>query len=260
MDAGKRRDLSYTENQTDLEIRVSAHKEFANFQLEDWYQKNLQIPEGGCLLDIGCGNGIWLPTWSDMLGPQGLVVGIEKSAELIEKARMCTTTCRILILRMDFNDLGCFAPETFDVAVASYSIYYAIEAVHTLRQIRNLLKPGGHAYLVGPSEGNGAELFELNRKVFGFGALDRGAQRTTRLVDEFEPAARDIFSTVRTTTIPRKVTFPSVEEYVRYFMATLLFRESCEKAGRRPEREEIVASGWNNLELSRMTVMLDLKR
>ena len=80
MDAGKRRDLSYTENQTDLEIRVSAHKEFANFQLEDWYQKNLQIPEGGRLLDIGCGNGIWLPTWSDMLGPQGLVVGIEKSA------------------------------------------------------------------------------------------------------------------------------------------------------------------------------------
>jgi hypothetical protein len=43
-------------------------------------------------------------------------------------------------------------------------------------------------------------------------------------------------------------------------MATLLFRESCEKAGRRPEREEILASGWNNLELSRMTVMLDLKR
>lgn len=252
--------LSYDEVKDHLAIRIRAHTEFANFQLEDWLLDNLEIPTAGVLIEIGCGDGNWFETWGRALGPEGLLIGIDKNEELLARAVARETACRTMLFKMDFNDLSSFLPETFDVAVAPYSIYYADDARATMEAIRDILKPGAPCYLLGPTDANAAELYNLNHLIFGFKSDDPTQQRTGRLESEFLPAAEAIFTEVSCRRVPRMINFPSIEDYLEYYQATLLFRESCQKAGRTPTPEEIAGAGWNSLQLSKEIVVLEARR
>jgi SAM-dependent methyltransferase len=252
--------LSYEEVKDHLAIRIRAHTEFANFQLEDWLLDNLEIPTAGVFLEIGCGDGNWFETWARALGPRGLLIGIDKNEELLARAKGRETACQTMLLHMDFNDLSSFLPETFDVAIAPYSIYYADDAHTTMAAIREILKPIARCYLLGPTDANAAELYELNQLIFGFKSDDPTQQRAGRIEAEFLPAAEGIFSEVTCYRVPRLLTFPSIDDYLKYYQATLLFRESCQKAGRTPTPEEIADSGWSELQLSKEIVVLEAQR
>lgn len=252
--------LSYDEVKDHLAIRIRAHTEFANFQLEDWLLENLEIPASGALLEIGCGDGNWFETWARALGPSGLIAGIDKNEELLAKAAAREVSCRSLLLNMDFNDLSAFLPETFECAVAPYSIYYADDARATMADVHRLLKPGARTYLLGPTEANAGELYRLNELIFGFESEDTTKQRAGRIEDEFLPAAEAIFTEVACRRVPRVITFPTIEDYLEYYRATLLFRESCKKAGRTPSADEIAGAGWRELELSKEIVVLEARR
>lgn len=254
------RDLSYDEVKDHLAIRIRAHTEFANFQLESWFAGNLRIPQGGALLEIGCGDGNWFETWAGALGAGGFIAGVDKSDELISRAAARDVACRKLLMKMDFNDLSAFLPETFDCAVAPYSIYYADDARETMAAIRNLLKEGASAYLIGPTERNAEELYQLNKLIFGFESDDPTKQRAGRIEEEFLPAAKALFAEATSRRVPRLIEFPTLDHYFEYYRATLLYRESCKKAGRSPEAGEIAACGWKNLTLSKEVVVVEARR
>lgn len=253
-------DLSYDEVKDHLAIRIRAHTEFANFQLEDWFAENLRIPPGGALLEIGCGDGNWFETWAAALGAGGFITGIDKNDELISRAAAREVSCRKLLLRMDFNDLSAFFPGTFDCAIAPYSIYYADDARETMASIRNLLKEGGCAYLTGPTEQNADELYQLNKLIFGFESDDPTKRRACRIEEAFLPAAKGLFTEATSRRVPRLIEFPTLEHYFEYYRATLLYRESCKKAGRTPGPSEIEACGWDNLTLSKEVVVVEARR
>ncbi len=252
--------LAYDEVKDHLAVRIRAHIEFANFQLEDWLLENFVIPTGGALLEIGCGDGNWFETWAGALGPSGLIVGIDKNEELLARAAGREAACRTLLLRMDFNDLTSFLPDTFDCAVAPYSIYYADDARATMTAVHELLKKGARAYLIGPTEANAAELYQLNELIFGFKSDDPTARRACRIEEEFVPAAEAFFTEVSCERVPRVITFPSTDKYLEYYRATLLFRESCNRAGRTPTPDEIAAAGWSELDLSKEIIVLEARR
>ncbi len=252
--------LAYDEVKDHLAVRIRAHTDFANFQLEDWLLEHLEIPAGGALLEIGCGDGNWFDTWARALGSGGLITGIDKNPDLLARAAGRDVPCRKFLLRMDFNDLSAFMPGTFDCAVAPYSIYYADDARATTTAVRELLKDGARAYLLGPTERNAAELFRLNQLIFGFESDDPTKRHICRIEEEFLPAAEALFAEVACKRVPRVITFPSIEKYLEYYRATLLFRESCKKAGRAPAPDEIAAAGWNELELSKEIVVLEARR
>ena len=227
-------DLSYKEVGSDLAIRICAHTEFANFQLEDWLAENLKIPAGGALLEIGCGDGNWFETWAKALGETGLIVGIDKAGEILAKAAAREIDCRRLLLKMDFNNLGLPPPV---VRLRRRALF------HLLRRGRaedhggdpRPLERGRVRLPARATEQNAGELYRLNERVFGFESADPTKVRAGRIEAEFLPAAEELFSEVSRERVPRRIAFPSLEKFIEYYRATLLFSESCKKS--RPNAE-----------------------
>ena len=97
----------------------------------------LALPDGGSILDIGCGTGVF----SGVAKERGLsVVGIDASEAFVEhaKRRVGGTT----FLSGEMEELP-FPDEAFDAAVGCNSFQYAASPVDAIREARRVVKPGG---------------------------------------------------------------------------------------------------------------------
>ena len=96
------------------------------------------IPEGGTVLDLGCGAGLVTAE----LTTRARVVGVDISAGQLELARRNAPAARFV--RADMVDLA-FAPASFDAVVAFWTLIHVPREVHAslLARIHGWLKPGG---------------------------------------------------------------------------------------------------------------------
>jgi SAM-dependent methyltransferase len=96
------------------------------------------IPEGGTVLDLGCGAGL---VTAD-LTTRARVVGVDISAGQLELARRNAPAA--MFVRADMVDLA-FAPSSFDAIVAFWTLIHVPREVHAslLTRIHRWLKPGG---------------------------------------------------------------------------------------------------------------------
>src|ERR1700730_8617925 len=77
----------YLETAEKLKIRIHAHTAYANFQLEDWLSEWLSNTDGCRLLEMGCGDGNFFPTYAQVLGERGFIIGCDINHDLLRKAR-----------------------------------------------------------------------------------------------------------------------------------------------------------------------------
>ena len=96
------------------------------------------IPEGGTVLDLGCGAGL---VTAD-LTTRARVVGVDISAGQLELARRNAPAARFV--RADMVDLA-FAPGSFDAVVAFWTLIHVPREVHAslFARIHGWLEPGG---------------------------------------------------------------------------------------------------------------------
>lgn len=226
------KEVGYNEKRDCLSIRIEAHKKYSNFSLDDWLSRNLSIKEGQSLLDIGCGDGNFFGLYGGKLGRGGLVVGIDQSDELLEKASKRETAASTLLLKWSMNDTMPFVPSSFNAVISTFAIYYVDDVSRILGDIKRVLRDGGEMLLIGPTDANAKELYDFNELVFGIKRDEKIGIRTNRLQTEFAPAAQGVFKNCRIETIPSKIQFPSQDEFIRYYKATLLFEESLKKTFR----------------------------
>lgn len=249
--------IGYKENPEDLDIRIRAHRDYADFRLEDWFASNLKIGTGAALAEIGCGNGNWFGTWNQLIGPSGFLLGIDKNKDLLRIAADRTLSCKKFLLNLDINDLSAIYDTGFDAIICPYSIYYAENARTCVADLHRLLGRNGRLYLIGPTSNNAKELYELNKLIFGFEAEDRSLLRAGRLETEFLPISKEIFASVSHRVIKRGLSFPSPEAFIQYYQATLLFDESCLKANRVPTIENMLATQWSGRRLSKDVIVIE---
>lgn len=108
----------------------------------------LALPDGGSILDIGCGTGVF----SEVAKERGLhVVGIDASEAFVERAkrRVGGTT----FVSGEMEELP-FPDETFDAAAGCNSFQYAASPVNAIREARRVVKTGGTVAIAvwGPAE------------------------------------------------------------------------------------------------------------
>ncbi len=112
------------------------------------------IPTGGRLLDVGCGSGDILAMASE-LGIE--VTGVEFAPEAVAHAR----ESRGLDVRQGTLEEAGFGAGSFDVVTLWHVLEHVPDPVGTLREVRRVLKPGGHVVVQVPNYGS------IQSRVFG---------------------------------------------------------------------------------------------
>lgn len=102
-------------------------------------------------LDVGCGPGTLAILIARKVGPEGEVVGIDASTEMIDVARKKATkqgsTARFEPAAIESLPFG---NNSFDLATSTYMLHHLPEDVQArgLAEVRRVLKPGGRFVIV----------------------------------------------------------------------------------------------------------------
>lgn len=101
------------------------------------------LPEGGAVLDVGCGTGSLALRLADRAGRVG---GLDASREMVRIAREKARAARAANVEFHvgtLDDALPFPPQSFDL-VCAYSVLHLVRDLpRTLAALRNLLRPGG---------------------------------------------------------------------------------------------------------------------
>ncbi|GIW07542.1 MAG: hypothetical protein KatS3mg060_2347 [Dehalococcoidia bacterium] len=156
------------------------------------------VRPGHRVLDVGCGTGYFARLLARAVGPEGLVVGIDPSREMIAYATRKAGHARNCEFRVGTAESLDFPAEHFDVVVSSLVLHHLPEdlRVPALREMRRVLQPGGKLLV--------AEA-QVPRHGFGWRLLARlhGYDRMAREVPHLEPlAAQAAFAEIRTGEAP----------------------------------------------------------
>ncbi len=226
--------LSYKgETQRKLDIRIRAHKAFANFDIDEWIERFVDRRPRRAILDLGCGNGNHLGMYLEHVGPGGTVTGIDHEPSLVEAARRRYGSATNLDLRVgSMDDPLPFEAGAFDLCLSNFAFYYVVDPRRTLTEIHRVLAPGGEVVLIGPTRNNAREIYEFNERLTGEAIDPITAIRTDRLHQEILPILREVFGTATEEVINSFLTFPTKRDFIEYFMATIVYEEGALKLGK----------------------------
>lgn len=99
---------------------------------------------GEQVLDLGCGSGGATRAAARVVGPEGMVVGIDVSAESLAEAEARTPAdLPVLYRRGDIHRMGNVPDRTFDCAIASMVLEQVDDLGPVLAEVTRVLRPGG---------------------------------------------------------------------------------------------------------------------
>lgn len=99
------------------------------------------------VLDVGCGTG-WLPRLIATRVPDGWVLGLDVSDEMVARAREKSTAISNVTYEVGGVDRIPAEAQTFTKAISVESAYYWPDPASGLREIFRVLKPGCPAWIL----------------------------------------------------------------------------------------------------------------
>ncbi len=106
-----------------------------------------RIPAGSRVLDVATGRGAVLFPAAEAVGPQGLVIGIDLSEEMVQATEQELArrglTASAEVCRMDAESLD-FPDESFDYVLCGFAIFFFPRLYEALAEFRRVLKGNGH--------------------------------------------------------------------------------------------------------------------
>jgi len=102
------------------------------------------IKPGMRVADLGCGTGMITQLLAELVGPTGEVVGVDYSTAQVVQARelLPVEVTNVRFVAASATDTG-LARESFDVVYCRFLLIHLKEPEAALREMRDLLKPGG---------------------------------------------------------------------------------------------------------------------
>ena len=110
-----------------------------------------RISPGEIVLDVGCGTGSQAIAAKRRVGPEGTVIGIDASPEMIERARSKATRAGVdAAFEIAIIEALPFPNEHFDVVLSTLMVHHLPRAVREqgVREMRRVLRSGGRLLVV----------------------------------------------------------------------------------------------------------------
>jgi arsenite methyltransferase len=105
--------------------------------------ESLQLQPGERVLDVGSGPGFLVSEIAEVVGPSGVVYGVDISESMVEMARQRCADFRSVTIEVgDAHHLK-FVDSEFDVVVSTQVLEYLTDPVGALAQMYRILCPGG---------------------------------------------------------------------------------------------------------------------
>src|SRR3990172_11874708 len=109
----------------------------------------LQLGRGEVVIDVGCGTGLSLPILWEAVGPEGKVIAIDQSPEMLARARRKVQTngwLNVSLIEAPVEDAG--IPVQADAALFALS-HDIMRTPKALENVVRHLRPGGRVAVVG---------------------------------------------------------------------------------------------------------------
>ena len=115
-------------------------------QREDTLRR-LNLQKGEHVLDIGSGPGFLATDLADLAGPEGRVVGIDISQQMVDRASARNQRAWLTYECADATSLPC-DDSSFDVVVSTQVAEYVADIDGFSSEVFRVLKPGGRALIL----------------------------------------------------------------------------------------------------------------
>lgn len=118
-------------------------------RLREWERAGLELRSGQRLLDVGCGLGDAALALAQDLAPDGEIVGIDRSAEMVRAARInaCDERARV---RFDVGDARHLdePDDSFDAVRCERTLQWLVDPAAAVSEIVRVLRPSGRVSLI----------------------------------------------------------------------------------------------------------------
>ncbi len=124
----------------DREKRLESIQDYVTLTYE-----MLEVARGDSVLDVGCGTGDDAVNLYQIVGPNGRVVGIDYSAQLIAEAKARAEKAGALVEFHvgDAHELSQFGDNCFDATRAAAVFHHLESPEKALKEMIRVVKPGG---------------------------------------------------------------------------------------------------------------------
>src|SRR5215216_4260102 len=126
---------------------------FAPAMMGEWAPRVMALanPERGeSVLDVACGTGVLTRPVAEAVGPNGRVVGLDLSPEMLVVARKIaldsSSAAPIEWREADVSAIP-FENQTFDIVFCNFGLMFFPDRVAALKEMRRVLKPDGRLAL-----------------------------------------------------------------------------------------------------------------
>jgi len=161
---------------TNLNARIALHAKYSRAD-EPWYPwlaARIEWPEGGDVLDVGCGTGVLWVAVAPLL-PRLRLTLTDLSDGMVEAAAAAVAGLDGVDLiearPCDVQELP-FADESFDVVVANHMLYHVPDPARAAAQLARVLRPGGVLMAATNGPRHLDAVADLSRQVLGWSPLD----------------------------------------------------------------------------------------
>jgi SAM-dependent methyltransferase len=108
------------------------------------------VRRGGVVIDVGCGTGRALPPLREAVGPDGTVIALDVTPEMLDAARPAVQLASASVVIADARALP-FADRSADAIFAAGLVSHLPDTEAGLRELARVTSPGGLLVLFHPS-------------------------------------------------------------------------------------------------------------
>ncbi|HEY9577667.1 MAG TPA: demethylmenaquinone methyltransferase [Pseudobacillus sp.] len=141
--------ISSNYDQMNSLISFQQHKRWRNNTM-----KRMKVPKKATALDVCCGTGDWTIALAQAVGPEGRVVGLDFSQNMLNVGKRKVEESglgQVEMIQGNAMELP-FEDNTFDYVTIGFGLRNVPDYMQVLREMHRVLKPGGMAVCLETSQ------------------------------------------------------------------------------------------------------------